>query len=393
MQGLAPVGVMDEARRKRMSDRTNLQLRSLITEEGLELSLQPAPIPSLAPDEVLVEVHATPISPSDLGLLVGPADVTTAVTEGDGEARTLKAQVPPAAMKLLQARLGQSMPVGNEGAGRVVEAGASPEAQALLGQLVSARSGAAFARYARVKAQACLPLPPGAAAVDGASAFVNPMTALGILETMRAESHTALVHTAAASNLGQMLNRICLADGVGLVNVVRSPAQVTLLRAAGAVHVCDTSQPDFMDSLRAALRATGATLAFDAVGGGRLANDILQAMEDVDREGRPFSIYGAPGRKQLYVYGALNLEWTGLSRTLGFSWSVGAWLLTYFLQSAGPQVLARMQARVAAELTTTFASTYSRTISLGEALDRDVFWAYLRRGTGEKYLVDPRLGA
>ena len=375
-----------------MSDRTDLQLRSLITSDGrLELSLQPAPLPPLEPDEVLIEVHAAPINPSDIGVMVGPADVASAVSQGEGASRTLAAEVPQRALGAVRARLDQSLPVGNEGAGQVVDAGASREAQALAGRLVSMRSGASYARYARTKVANCLPLPPGATARDGASAFVNPMTALGMVETMRKEGHTALVHTAAASNLGQMLNRICLADGVPLVNVVRSPAQAALLKDAGAVHVCDSSQPDFSDGLREALKATGATLGFDAVGGGWLASTLLQTMEEVASAGRPFSVYGSSVRKQVYIYGALDLSPIQLSRGLGLSWSVGGWLLTNFLQAAGPEVFARMQARVQAELTTTFASGYTRTLSLSDMLDRETFRAYLRRSTGEKYLVDPRL--
>lgn len=377
-----------------MSDRTNLQLRSLITSDGkLELSLQPTPIPALEADEVLVEVQAAPINPSDLGLLVGPADVSSAVFEGEGEGRTLRAEVRPAALAYAKARHDLSIPVGNEGAGVVVEAGASPGAQALAGRLVTMRSGATYARYVRTKAANCLPLPPGAAARDGASAFVNPMTALGMVETMRREGHTGLVHTAAASNLGQMLNRLCQTDGVPLVNVVRSPAQAALLREAGAEHVCDTSQPDFSESLRAALKATGATLGFDAVGGGWLASNILQAMEEVASAGQPFSIYGSSSRKHVYIYGALDLGPTQLSRGLGLAWSVGGWLVSNFLQAAGPEVAARLQARVLAELTTTFASRYTQTISLSQALDRDTFFAYLRRSTGEKVLIDPTLDA
>ena len=373
-----------------MSDLTNLELRSLISSGGeLKLSLTRTAAPSPGPDEVLVEVQAAPINPSDLGLLVGAADVSTAVVRGDGAERTLTAQVPPAAMPYVQARLDQSFSVGNEGAGRVVEAGASPGAQALMGRLVAVRSGATYARYVRVRAADCFPLPEGATAADGASAFVNPMTALALVETMRAEGHAALAHTAAASNLGQMLNRICLADGVGLVNIVRGPTQAAMLRAQGAVHVCDSSQADFMDALVAALRATGATIGFDAVGGGRLASDLLQAMETVASAGQAYSRYGSSSRKQVYIYGALDLGPTVLTRSFGLSWNLGGWLLTNFLQAATPEVRARMQARVAAELKTTFASHYTRTLSLAEALDRDTFWAYLRRATGEKYLIDP----
>ena len=375
-----------------MIDHQGLELRSLITPEGeLRLSLEPVTHGALKPEQVLVALQAAPINPSDLGLLVGPADVAAAVQHGEGEDRSLVAPVPPPLLTRVTARLGQSLPVGNEGAGKVVEAGDSPKAQALLGRTVAVIGGGMYARYRQIHADACLPLPEGASAADGASAYVNPLTALGMVETMRAESHTALVHTAAASNLGRMLNRVCLADGVGLVCIVRSPDQAAILRGEGAVHVCDSSTPDFTDHLVEALKATGATLAFDAIGGGRLASDILQAMETVASAGAAYSRYGSSSPKQVYIYGALDLGPTTLSRSFGLSWDVGGWLLTPFLERAGPETRARLQGRVMAELKTTFASRYTRTISLSQALERDVFWAYLRRATGEKYLIDPSL--
>ena len=373
-----------------MTPLTNLQLCSRLTSAGeLRLSLDSSPAPSPGPDEVLVQMQAAPINPSDLGLLVGAADVSSAVMSGEGVGRTLTLQTPHAAMSAMQGRLDQSYVVGNEGAGCVVAAGASPAAQALVGRLVAVRGGSAYARYVVARAADCLVLPQGATAEDGASAFVNPMTALALVETMRAEGHHALVHTAAASNLGQMLNRVCLADGVDLVNIVRSPAQVAVLKDQGAVHVCDLSQPHFKEELAAALKATGATIAFDAIGGGRLASDLLHGMETVASAGQAYSRYGSSSRKQVYIYGALDMGPTTLSRSFGFSWTVGGWLLTNFLQAAPRELRTRMQSRVAAELKTTFASRYTKTISLSEALDRDIFWAYLRRATGEKYLIDP----
>ena len=373
-----------------MGGLTNLELRSLITRGGvLKLSLARNEAAAPGPDEVLVEMQAAPINPSDLGLLVGAADVSTAVAQGEGVERTLSAQVPAAAMPYMEGRLDQSYVVGNEGAGMVVRAGASPGAQALIGRLVAVRSGSTYARYVLARVADCFPLPEGATAAEGASAFVNPMTALALVETMRAEGHTALVHTAAASNLGQMLNRVCLADHVPLVNVVRSRAQAAILQDTGALHVCDSSQADFMDALVSALKSTGATIAFDAIGGGRLASNLLQAMATVASAGQTYSRYGSSGRKQVYIYGALDLGATVPTRSFGLSWSLGGWLLTNFLGSAPLEVRERMQTRIAAELKTTFASQYTRTLSLSEALDREVFWAYLRRATGEKYLVDP----
>ena len=377
-----------------MTERGNLELRSLITAGGeLRLSLEPAAPSELKPDEVRVQVRAAPINPSDLGLLVGPADVSAAVAHGEGSARVLTAPVPPALMRLVAARVDQSMPLGNEGAGVVVEAGSSADAQALLGRRVAALSGRMYARHSTAKAASCLPLPNDADFADGASAFVNPLTALAMVETMRAEGHTGLVHTAAASNLGRMLNRVCLADGVPLVSIVRSPAQAAILREEGAAQVCDSSAGSFRDDLVEALRATGATLAFDAIGGGRLAGDILSAMEAVASAGAAYSRYGSDSRKHVYIYGGLDVGPTLLSRSFGLSWGVGGWLLTPFLQRAGAETRARMQARVMAELKTTFASRYTATLSLAQALEPDVFQAYMRRATGEKYLIDPGLDA
>lgn len=377
-----------------MTERGNLELRSLITAAGeLRLSLDASPLAELKSDEVRVEVRAAPINPSDLGLLVGPADVSAAVARGEGVARSLTAPVPPNLMRLVAARVEQSMPLGNEGAGVVVEAGASPAAQALLGRRVAALSGRMYARYSTAKAESCLALPDDADFADGASAFVNPLTALAMVETMRAEDFTGLVHTAAASNLGRMLNRVCLADGVPLVSIVRSPAQAAILRGEGGAQVCDSSADTFRDDLVEALRATGATLAFDAIGGGRLVGDILSAMEAVASAGAAYSRYGSDSRKHVYIYGSLDVGPTLLSRSFGLSWGVGGWLLTPFLARAGAQTRARLQARVMAELKTTFASRYTRTLSLAQALEPEVFQAYMRRATGEKYLIDPGLDA
>jgi NADPH:quinone reductase-like Zn-dependent oxidoreductase len=369
-----------------------LELRSLITRNGeLRLSLVAVPIPEPANDEVVVEIQAAPINPSDLALLTGTADIATATAQGEGPDRVLTARVPHQLLAYVKGRLDQSLPVGNEGAGRVVRTGGSPAARALMGRTVAVLGGATYARYRSAKASTVMALPEGATAADGASAFVNPLTALGMVETMRAEGHTALVHTAAASNLGQMLNRICLADGVGLVNIVRRPDQAALLKDAGAAWVCDSSADGFREHLVEALRATGATLAFDAIGGGRLANDIIAAMEAVASTGMEYNRYGSAVRKQVYIYGALDLGPTELTRNYGFAWGVDGWLLTYFLARASEETRARMRARVLAELKTTFASRYTRTISLAEALDPEILRAYARKSTGEKYLIDPSL--
>jgi threonine dehydrogenase-like Zn-dependent dehydrogenase len=272
-----------------------------------------------------------------------------------------------------------------------VAAGESPAAQALLGKTVGIAGGAMYSQYRAVDAGACLVLPPGATAKEGASSFVNPLTALGMLETMRREGHSALVHTAAASNLGQMLVKLCLADGVPLVNIVRKPEQEELLRSLGAVHVCNTASPTFEADLVDALKATSATLAFDATGGGTLVSQILNAMEEAaSADATAYSRYGSTVHKQAYIYGGLDTGPTILTRNFGMSWGLGGWLLTYFLMNAGAETVGRLRARVAAELTTTFASTYTREVSLGGMLQPDAFNAYVKRATGEKFLVTPQ---
>jgi NADPH2:quinone reductase len=373
---------------------TNLQLRSLIKRSGeLELSLASVPVPEPGPDEVLVRIEAAPLNPSDLGLLFGAADMSTAVVSGSAERPVVTAQVPPAAMKGMAARLDESMPVGNEGAGVVVAAGSSPAAQALLGKTVAVLGGAMYTQLRVMPAEQCLLLPEGATPADGASWFVNPLPALGMVAPMRSEGHTALVHTAAASNLGQMLNRICQQDGVGLVNVVRKPEQAALLRSIGAVHVCDASAPTFMADLTDAIAATGATIAFDATGGGRLAGQILTAMEvALNRNAKVYSRYGSTTHKQVYLYGGLDTSPTEFNRSFGMAWGMGGWLLFPFLQKIGPAAAQALKQRVAAELKTTFKSHYTREISLVEALQPAVMAAYGKRATGEKFLINPAKG-
>lgn len=369
----------------------SLQLRSKVTSGGeLELSLARVPIPEPAADEVVVRIEASPINPSDLGLLIGPADVSKLQVSGSGDDAVVTAPVPEQFLRALTARLDQSMPVGNEGAGMVVAAGASPQAQALLGKAVALLGGAMYAQHRAVKAADVLVLPEGATPADGASCFVNPLTALSMTEVMRREGHTALVHTAAASNLGQMLQKICTKDGIGLVNIVRSQEQVEILKGLGAQHVLDSTAPDFMDRLIEALDATGATLAFDAIGGGKLASQILSAMEIVaSRKAGEYSRYGSSVHKQVYIYGGLDTRPTELARSYGLSWGVNGWLLTPFLVKIGAEDAGKLRARVAAELKTTFASHYTAEISLAEALKPEVIAAYNKRATGEKYLINP----
>jgi NADPH:quinone reductase-like Zn-dependent oxidoreductase len=374
--------------------KTGLQLRSLIKKSGeLEISLLSVPTPEPAEDEVVVRIEATPINPSDLGLLVGAADMTTAKSSGTKDAPVVTAKVPEAGMKAMGGRLDESMPVGNEGAGKVIATGSSDAAKALMGKTVAMIGGAMYAQYRVIKARDVLVLPEGATAADGASCFVNPLTALGMTETMRRENHKALVHTAAASNLGQMLNRICLKDGIALVNIVRSAEQAAILRKIGAKHIVDSSAPTFMDDLTEALVQTGATLAFDAIGGGKLAGQILTCMEiAVNKTAKEYSRYGSSVHKQVYVYGGLDPRPIELNRAFGMAWGVGGWLLFPFLMKIGRADGEKLRQRVASELKTTFASHYTKTVSLPEALDLANIAVYAKRATGEKFLINPNKG-
>lgn len=373
---------------------TALQLRSLVKKSGeLELSLQEVPVPQPADDEVLVRVEATPLNPSDLALLFGLADLSTAKASGTAARPVVTATVPERMLRGLAARFDESMPVGNEGAGVVVKAGSSPAAQALLGKTVALIGGAMYTQYRSMKAVQCLVLPEGTTAAEGASCFVNPLTSLSMTEVMRREGHKALVHTAAASNLGQMLNKICQKDGIALVNIVRKPEQEQILRKLGAKHVVDSSSPEFMSDLTQALVETGATLAFDAIGGGKLAGQILTCMEAaINSTAKEYSRYGSAVHKQVYIYGGLDRGPTEFNRSFGMAWGVGGWLLTPFLQKIGFEGAQKLRERVVAELKTTFASHYTHQVSLAEALSLDAINAYSKQATGEKYLIVPQKG-
>ena len=368
------------------------QMLSTVNSNGeLRLALAQVDMPTPGPDEVVIKIEATPINPSDLGVMFGWSTMTDASTSGSGKDSVLTAPVSPQGMQIMKARIDQSLPVGNEGAGTVVAAGDSELATSLMGKVVAVMGGGMYAEYRCVKANMCLPLLPGNTAKDGASSFINPLTSLAMLETMRMEGHTALVHTAAASNLGQMLNRICIADGVELVNIVRKEEQAEILRGLGAKYIVNSSSEDFMSELTNAIHATGATLAFDATGGGMLASNILSAMEAAAaRTPGAYSIYGSIKHKQVYLYGGLNTSETTLTRGYGMAWGVGGWLLPSFMARVGMKVVMGLQARVAKELTTTFASHYTNEVSLEEALQAETVGSYIAKATGEKFVICPQ---
>ncbi len=370
---------------------TALQLTSTVRRDAkLELSLANFDVPEPGPDQVLIRIEASPINPSDMGLLFGFADMRTAKVTGSADRPVVTADIPERFMPAMAARLGQAMPVGNEGAGIVVKAGSSPTAQALIGRTVAAVGGGMYAQYRCMPAAFCLLLPEGTTPRDGASCFVNPLTALGMVETMKAEGHKALVHTAAASNLGQMLNKLCNADGVPLVNVVRKSEQAEILKRLGAKFICNSSEPTFETDLVDALVSTSATLAFDATGGGKLASQILSGMEiAANKSAKEFSRYGSTVHKQVYIYGGLDRSPTQLDRSFGMAWGIGGWLLTPFLQKVGAATGQKLRERVASEIKTTFASHYTKVVSLAGALQPESLAVYGQQATGEKYLINP----
>jgi NADPH:quinone reductase-like Zn-dependent oxidoreductase len=374
--------------------KSGLQLRSIIKKSGeLEISLLEVPTPEPSADEVVVRIEATPINPSDIGLLFGAADMSTAKAGGSKAAPVVTARVPEKAMRAMAGRMDESMPVGNEGAGVVIRTGSSDAAKALMGKTVAIIGGAMYSQYRTIRASDCLVLPEGATPADGASCFVNPLTSLGMVETMRREGHKALVHTAAASNLGQMLNKICIKDGIALVNIVRNAEQADILRKIGAKHVVDSTSPTFTEDLSAALVDTGATIAFDAIGGGKLAGQILAGMEvAANKTAKVYSRYGSTVHKQVYIYGMLDPGPTELNRAFGMAWGIGGWLLTTFLMKISADDRQRLRERVASELKTTFASHYTQVVSLAEALQLSHLAVYSKRATGEKYLINPNKG-
>ena len=372
---------------------TTLEIRSRISREGeLRLWLEEVPLPRPSPNELVVRVEAAPLNPSDQILMLGSVDPTTLRASGTVDRPIIEGRVPPERLTAMSGRLDQALPVGNEGAGTVI--GAGSEVTSLIGRVVAIRATTgSYAQHQIVEAADCLVLPEALSARDGAAAFINPLTALGMVETMRREGHSALIHTAAASNLGQMLVRLCRKDGVPLVNIVRSAEQVALLRDLGAEYVVDSSTPDYASALVVAIESTGATLAFDAIGGGSMASTLLSAMEAVQiRKLATYSRYGSPVHKQIYIYGVLDPRPKVLDGQFGTAWSVGGWLMSWFYNKIGTTDAARLRRRVADELTTTFASRFTSELSLQEALSQQAILSYSRRATGAKYLITPHTG-
>ena len=377
-----------------MSANSSKEIRSMVTSDGnIEISIANVDKPIPGDDEVLIEVHAAPINPSDLGLLLSfAADLSTINVSGSGDETITSMKIHPALMGAMKPRIDQSMPVGNEGSGVVVDAGTN--AKEFIGKTVGLAGGSMYSQYRCVPAANCLVMEEGTSPAEAASSFVNPLTALAFIETMKMENHTAIVHTAAASNLGQMLVKICKDDDIPLVNIVRKQEQVDLLKDIGAEHICNTSDPDFMESLVSALVATGATLGFDATGGGNngeLPGQILAAMEvAANKMAKEYSRYGSDTYKQVYIYGGLDQSPTILKRSYGMSWGLGGWLLTPMIGRIGMEKFQAMRARVAKEIKTTFASTYANEVSFEEMLQPETIKSYAKQATGQKYLVNPQ---
>ena len=373
-----------------MSENVSKQIRSEVTKEGkLLIYVESTAMPEPKEDEVLIRIEASPINPSDLGLLIGPADVSSMSVSGEGENAVVTMDIPEGLLRMLETRLDQSLPVGNEGGGVVVKAG-HKDLEDLVGKTVGVAGGSMYSQYRCVNAASCFVMHEGVTSAESASCFVNPLTALGMVETMRLENHSALVHTAAASNLGQMLIKICLDEDVPLVNIVRKEEHVDMLNSLGAKFVCNSSKETFMQDLVSALVETGATIGFDATGGGKLSGQILTAMEvAANQTATEYNRYGSNTFKQVYIYGGLDRSPTTLNRAFGFSWGLGGWLLTPFIGRIGPERFEELKQKVADEIKTTFASHYTKEISLEEVLQPDNINVYSKQATGEKYLVNP----
>ena len=374
-----------------MSGTMRRLVSTFTSEETLELSIATVDQSEPMDDEVLIRVEASPINPADLGSMFGPADMATAKAAGSSDNPKVAASVPAQQRQAAAERVGKSVPLGIEGAGIVEKAGSSAAAQALIGKTVALFGGSMYAEYRVAKADQCLIMPDGTTPAEAASCFVNPLSVLGMVETMRMEGHSALVHTAAASNLGQMLVKCCINEGIELVNIVRRQEHVDLLKSLGAKHVCDSSQDSFTEDLIESLTATNATLAFDAIAGGSLASQILAAMEVAQvRTGSAVGPYGSAAHKQVYIYGMLDRSPTQNNRDFGMAWGRGGWLMPAFMAKIGREAGQKLREKVAAEITTTFASEYSTEVSLSEVLDPEAIAAFGKKATGEKYLICPQ---
>ncbi len=373
-----------------MSENVSKQIRSEVTKEGkLLISIKNTEIPVPKEDEVLIKIEATPINPSDLGLLIGPADVSSMTVSGEGEDSEVNMDIPENFLRVVTDRIGQSLPVGNEGGGIVVAAGGK-DTEELVGKTVGVAGGSMYSQYRCVKASSCFVMNEGTTPEESASCFVNPLTSLAMVETMRMENHSALVHTAAGSNLGQMLIKICLSEEVPLVNIIRKEEHVNKLADIGAKYVCNSSKDTFLEDLINAIIETKATIAFDATGGGKLSGQILTAMEvAASKTASEYNRYGSDTFKQVYIYGGLDRSPTTLTRSFGFSWSLGGWLLTPFITKIGPERFNELKQRVVDEIKTTFASHYTKEISLAEVLLPENINVYSKQSTGEKYLINP----
>lgn len=365
---------------------TGKQIFTTLESDGtLTIELAESQFPEPKGNQVLVKMEAAPINPSDLALLTGPADLENA----EYSPGKIVAKMPEPFNSGAKGRHGQRLPVGNEGAGEVIATGDGDMAKALLGKRVACVPGTAFSEYAIADATMCLPL-GDISARDGASAFVNPMTALGFVETAKMEGAKSILHTAAASNLGQMLVRICQEDDMPLVNIVRREEQVRLLQDMGAEHIVNSGADDFMRQLRESIDETDAFFGFDPIGGGQMVDHCFKAMEQVAvSKMTEFSRYGSNQAKKMHIYGRLDLGPTILTPSYGFGFTLTGWLLTPFLQSAGMETVMRMRQRVLDNLTTTFKSSYTKEVTLEGMLEKDAVLQYRQMRTGEKYLVTP----
>lgn len=364
---------------------TSRQIISTLADGKLTVEVAETEVAQPTGNQVLVKMEAAPINPSDLAILTGMADLEN----GEYSPGKFVADMPEPFYSAQKARHGQRLPVGNEGAGTVVAAGEEEYAQSLIGQRVACVPGKAYSQYCLADAFLCMPL-GDVASEDGASAFVNPMTALGFVETAKMEEQGAIIHTAAASNLGQMLVKICQEDDMPLVNIVRKAEHVELLKGLGATHIVNSSDDDFADQLRGAIDATGAYCGFDPIGGGDMVDVCFKAMEQVAASKMSeYSRYGSEQAKKMYIYGRLDFGPTILTPSYGFGWTLSGWLLTPFLQNAGTETVLAMRDRVLNGLTSTFASSYKRKVTLEEMLTRDAVLDYRLMKTGEKYLVTP----